>query len=261
MSPGTSLPFAAVHVTAALRYEADAEWMSPAAQLPLGVCICYHELCRVAAFVPALDCIEPQRLLFGASAADHTFTSLERDGWSRNAAGYDNVILDLTSQAFGPVLDTFGDLSERRFLDVASGTGHLAKAAADRGAAAEGLDISPEMVACAARAFPALTFRTGNADALPYDGRNVRCDHLLLWPPAHGATGKGRSRGLSRSAARRPLQLHDLAGSCRWRRRCSNSPKPRHALACWVASASRRFRVATWTFAGVRAGPRRSNVC
>ena len=101
--------------------------------------------------------------------ADHTFTSLERDGWSRNAAGYDNVILDWTSQAFDPLLDTFGDLSKKGFLDVASGTGHLTKAAADRGAVAEGLDISPEMVACAARVFPTLTFRTGNADSLPYD--------------------------------------------------------------------------------------------
>ncbi len=101
--------------------------------------------------------------------ADRTFTSLERDGWSRNAAAYDNIILDWTSQAFGPLLDTFGDLSGRRFLDIASGTGHLVKTAADRGATAEGLDISPEMVARAARGFPALTFRIGNADALPYD--------------------------------------------------------------------------------------------
>jgi ubiquinone/menaquinone biosynthesis C-methylase UbiE len=115
--------------------------------------------------------------------AEHSFTSLERDGWSRNAAAYDDVILGWTSQAFAPLLDTFGALRGQRLLDVASGTGHLAKAAAERGAMAEGVDISPEMAARAGSAFPALAFRVGNADALPYDDRSfdaVTCCFGLL---------------------------------------------------------------------------------
>ena len=39
----------------------------------------------------------------------------------------------VTGQAFGPLLDSLGDVRGRRLLDIASGTGHLAKAAADRG--------------------------------------------------------------------------------------------------------------------------------
>ena len=101
--------------------------------------------------------------------ADQTFTSLERDGWSRNAAVYDDIILGHTSQAFEPLLDSFGDLRGRRLLDVACGTGHLTQAAAGRGATAEGVDIAPAMVAQARHLFPALAFRTGNAEALPYD--------------------------------------------------------------------------------------------
>jgi SAM-dependent methyltransferase len=99
---------------------------------------------------------------------EETFTSLERDGWDRNADGYDRWTLPWTGQAFGPLLDSLGDLRGRRLLDIASGTGHLAKAAADRGASVEGLDIAPSMVARAGRDFPGLTFRLGSADALPY---------------------------------------------------------------------------------------------
>jgi ubiquinone/menaquinone biosynthesis C-methylase UbiE len=97
-----------------------------------------------------------------------TFTSLERDGWSRNAGAYTHVILVMTSQAFVPVLDTFENLSGRRMLDIASGTGHFAQAAFDRGAVVEGLDISADMVALASRRFPDVPFKLGSAESLPY---------------------------------------------------------------------------------------------
>ena len=41
------------------------------------------------------------------------------------AADYDAIDLPATRQAFGPVLDSVGDLRGRHVLEVAFGTGHL----------------------------------------------------------------------------------------------------------------------------------------
>jgi SAM-dependent methyltransferase len=97
-----------------------------------------------------------------------TFASLEKDGWDRNAARYEDIVLRWTSQAFEPILDTFSDLSGVRGLDVASGTGHLVRAAADRGALAEGLDVAPSMVRVAREKFSGLTFVEADAEAMPH---------------------------------------------------------------------------------------------
>ncbi len=55
-----------------------------------------------------------------------------------------------------------------RVLDVACGTGILARAAAERGAAASGLDVNPGMLAVARRHRPDLEWREGRAEALPF---------------------------------------------------------------------------------------------
>ena len=59
-----------------------------------------------------------------------------------------------------------------RVLDVACGTGALARAAADRVGSAgtvAGLDINPGMLAVAARNASQIQWRQGTADSLPYD--------------------------------------------------------------------------------------------
>lgn len=59
-----------------------------------------------------------------------------------------------------------------RVLDVACGTGVLARAAADRVGVAgsvAGLDINPGMLAVAARQASQIRWRQGSADALPYE--------------------------------------------------------------------------------------------
>jgi ubiquinone/menaquinone biosynthesis C-methylase UbiE len=98
-----------------------------------------------------------------------TFSQLERDGWQRNAADYDAVDLPATRQAFGPLLDSLGDLRGRHVLEVAFGTGHLAAEALARGATVVGVDVAPAMVALARQRVPGASFHEGDAEALPFE--------------------------------------------------------------------------------------------
>ncbi|MDG4821068.1 methyltransferase domain-containing protein [Asanoa sp. WMMD1127] len=56
----------------------------------------------------------------------------------------------------------------RSVLDVACGTGVVARAAADRGCTVVGLDANPAMLAVARRLRPDLSWRLGDACALPF---------------------------------------------------------------------------------------------
>lgn len=62
-----------------------------------------------------------------------------------------------------------------RVLDVACGTGVLARTAAPRvspGGSVAGVDINPGMLAVAGRIMPGVEWRQGSAEALPYDDRS-----------------------------------------------------------------------------------------
>ena len=67
-----------------------------------------------------------------------------------------------------PLLDAAGVRSGSRTLDIASGPGSVAAAAAARGAAVVGIDLSSQMVAIARARHPALDFREGDAEQLPF---------------------------------------------------------------------------------------------
>ncbi len=56
-----------------------------------------------------------------------------------------------------------------RILDVGCGSGHLTKQIADAGAEVIGLDSSPEMIATAKAAYPALTFLVADASDFAFD--------------------------------------------------------------------------------------------
>jgi SAM-dependent methyltransferase len=97
-----------------------------------------------------------------------TFAELERQGWHRNAPEYDDHTLPATRQAFAPLLESVGELRDRRLLEVASGTGHLAAEAVERGANVAGVDVAPSMVELARRRVSGATFQEGPAEALPF---------------------------------------------------------------------------------------------
>lgn len=106
-----------------------------------------------------------------------SFKELEHAGWSQRAGAYDAWFTHITSQAHDPLLDALGmQLGGTRLLDVCTGTGYLAAAAAKRGALAEGLDFSREMVEQARANHPTVSFSEGDAEQLPYDDRSF--DHV-----------------------------------------------------------------------------------
>jgi ubiquinone/menaquinone biosynthesis C-methylase UbiE len=112
-----------------------------------------------------------------------SFKALEHAGWVEKAGAYDDLFATITDQAIGPILDTFGALANKRLLDVACGTGHIAGLAASRGAASEGIDFASTMVEQARLRYPSVTFREGDAEQLPYDNAcfdAVACGFGLL---------------------------------------------------------------------------------
>jgi ubiquinone/menaquinone biosynthesis C-methylase UbiE len=97
------------------------------------------------------------------------FHRFEQTGWERAAEFYGDAFGGLTAQTAGPMLDAVGVSRGTRLLDVATGPGFVAAAAAARGAIVTGLDFARAMVDEARRRHPAIEFREGDAHALPFD--------------------------------------------------------------------------------------------
>lgn len=104
---------------------------------------------------------------FGADA--DAFTAFEAAGWERQAPTYDDVMGRITSRLVGPLLEAAGVQQGSRVLDVATGPGYAAAAAADLGASVVGVDMAPAMVELARRLHPTVEFRVAQAEALPFE--------------------------------------------------------------------------------------------
>jgi SAM-dependent methyltransferase len=97
------------------------------------------------------------------------FAALELAGWRAVPAAYDAGFGRLTGQAAGPLLDAAGVTAGTRVLDVATGPGYAADAAARRGARVTGVDFSFPMVKRASSRVPDANFRVADAEDLPFD--------------------------------------------------------------------------------------------
>jgi SAM-dependent methyltransferase len=100
------------------------------------------------------------------------FHQFEQQGWERAADHYGDAFGALTSQTIPSLLGAVKAGRGTRLLDVASGPGYVAAAAALLGASAVGVDFSSEMVALAARRYPAIEFVEGDAEALAFPDRS-----------------------------------------------------------------------------------------
>jgi ubiquinone/menaquinone biosynthesis C-methylase UbiE len=95
------------------------------------------------------------------------FTVFEHEGWEHVVQPYQDDFERLTTQSNVPLLDALGVSNGTRFLDVATGPGFLAAAAASRGAAVTGVDFSAAMIAQARHRYPNIDFEEASAEDLP----------------------------------------------------------------------------------------------
>jgi len=113
-----------------------------------------------------LDAYRSFHLFF--KLVSNEFHDFERVGWEGVVAAYDSFFGSLTTQAIRPLLDGMRAGPGASLLDVATGPGYLAAAAAERGTVVTGVDFSASMIAEAKRRHPAVEFRQGDAETLPF---------------------------------------------------------------------------------------------
>ncbi len=94
------------------------------------------------------------------------FNRFEASGWEARAASY-AFLTPVTGRVIGALLGAVEAGPDTQLLDVGSGPGDLAAAAAARGADPVGIDVAPSMVRRAALAHPAIPFRVGSFEAIP----------------------------------------------------------------------------------------------
>ena len=105
------------------------------------------------------------------ATAGQSFRAFEQDGWEdeRIVAKYHEHLSGITIQSVDALLDAAGVCNGSRLLDVATGAGYIAAAAAQRGADSRGIDFSAAQVRTARTRYPSVRFDQADAEALPFD--------------------------------------------------------------------------------------------
>jgi SAM-dependent methyltransferase len=97
------------------------------------------------------------------------FRRFEKAAHDRVSAQYNDFFAPVTSWLIEPLLDAARVDKGTRLLDVATGPGIVVARAIARGArSAIGVDLSPKMLALAARLHPGLDYREADGEALPF---------------------------------------------------------------------------------------------
>ena len=96
------------------------------------------------------------------------FRAFEQSGWNTAANKYDRFFGGVTPVFCETLLDGAGVNAGMRVLDIATGPGYVAGAAANRGADAVGIDFAPNMVAEARKLNPKAAFQEGDAEDLSF---------------------------------------------------------------------------------------------
>ncbi|MEJ0074954.1 MAG: class I SAM-dependent methyltransferase [Alphaproteobacteria bacterium] len=94
--------------------------------------------------------------------------NFEREGHDALAESYHDFFSPVTELANEPLLRAVRLEPGMRLLDVATGPGTLAAAAARRGAHPVGVDLAPKMIALARRLYPGIAFQEADIESLPF---------------------------------------------------------------------------------------------
>ncbi len=94
------------------------------------------------------------------------FNRFEAAGWEARAASY-AFLRPITNRVIASLLGAAEVARDHQVLDVGSGPGDLAAAAAALGADTVGIDVAPSMVRRAAISHPSIPFRVGSFEAIP----------------------------------------------------------------------------------------------
>ena len=97
------------------------------------------------------------------------FRDFERNAHDRLADTYHAFFASVTSHAAEPLLKEAMVGARMSVLDVACGSGVVAKHAAQRGAFVTGVDLAPRMLELAAKLNPGCTFHEASVDSMPFD--------------------------------------------------------------------------------------------
>src|SRR5262245_34187612 len=98
----------------------------------------------------------------------HSFHEFEHSGWQGIPQRYHQAFGELTIQSIEPLLDAAGVQKGTKVIDIATGPGYVAAAAARRGASVIGVDFSATMIAEARRRNLDIEFREGDAEQLAF---------------------------------------------------------------------------------------------
>jgi SAM-dependent methyltransferase len=88
--------------------------------------------------------------------------------WDSAASDYERIsfhLVDAIDHAVGRLAPRPGE----RILDLGTGTGLAARRVGAQGAVAVGIDLGAELIEAARRLAPAIDFRVGDAESLPFD--------------------------------------------------------------------------------------------
>ena len=97
------------------------------------------------------------------------FRDFERNAHDRLADSYHAFFVPVTEHAAEPLLSVARVRTGMRVLDVACGSGVIAKHAAKRGALVTGVDLAPRMLELAAQLNPDCKFREASVDSMPFE--------------------------------------------------------------------------------------------